>query len=94
MILKLQGGKYTYVFDENNSNQEIYRNGLLWRNETGDNFILAMAQRIEELEKAVVEAHRIILHEMDNGRTPTMLKAEHGGKGLGYFEDLINTLNT
>tara|TARA_R110000772_G_scaffold109924_3_gene213333 strand:+ start:2990 stop:3259 length:270 start_codon:yes stop_codon:yes gene_type:complete len=46
-------------------------------------------QRIEVLEEAVKEAHRIILHEMDNGRTPTMLKAEHGGKGLGYFEDLI-----
>ena len=48
-----------------------------------------MQQRIEELRNAVIEAHRIILHEMDNGRTPTMLKAEHGGKGLGYFEDLI-----
>tara|TARA_R110002033_G_scaffold93339_3_gene142584 strand:+ start:14362 stop:14805 length:444 start_codon:yes stop_codon:yes gene_type:complete len=45
----------------------------------------------EALREAVVEAHRIILHEMDNGRTPTMLKAENGGKGLGYFEDLITT---
>jgi hypothetical protein len=46
-------------------------------------------KHIEALQEAVVEAHRIILHEMDNGRTPTMLKAEHGGKGFGYFEDLI-----
>lgn len=87
MIIKL--GEYTYIFDEQTGNQEIYRNGQLWRNETGDNFILSMAQHIEALQAVVVEAHRIILHEMDNGRTPTMLKAEHGGKGLGYFEDLI-----
>ena len=46
-------------------------------------------KRIEALREAVVEAHRILLHELDNGRVPTMLKAEHGGKGLGYFEDLI-----
>jgi len=50
-----------------------------------------MQQRIEALQEAVKEAHRIILHEMDNGRTPTMLKVKHGGKGLGYFEDLITS---
>lgn len=42
-------------------------------------------QELNALRDAVIEAHRIILHEMDNGRTPTMLK----GIGLGYFEDLI-----
>jgi len=48
-----------------------------------------MLIELNALREAVIEAHRIILHEMDNGRTPTMLKAEHGGKGFGYFEDLI-----
>tara|TARA_R110002049_G_scaffold101556_1_gene246464 strand:- start:2561 stop:2833 length:273 start_codon:yes stop_codon:yes gene_type:complete len=89
MEIKLQGGKYTYVFDEQTGRQEVLRHDELWRDLCGDNFTLAMAQHIEALQAAVVEAHRIILHEMDNGRTPTMLKAEHGGKGLGYFEDLI-----
>lgn len=48
-----------------------------------------VAQELNTLREAVVEAHRILLHELDNGRVPTMLKAEHGGEGLGYFEDLI-----
>lgn len=87
MIIKLE--EYTYIFDVGNGNQEIYRNGQLWRNETGDNFILAMAQRIEVLEEAVKEAHRIILHEINEGLTPTLLETKHGGKGFGYFEDLI-----
>lgn len=91
MKIRLQNGKYTYVFDEQTGRQEVYGHDELWRDLCGDNFTLAMAQHIEELQQAVVEAHRIILHEMDNGRTPTMLKAEHGGKGLGYFEDLITT---
>ena len=57
-----------------------------------DNRVLSIGQTAQELNalrEAVVEAHRILLHELDNGRVPTMLKAEHGGKGLGYFEDLI-----
>ena len=40
--------KYEYIFD--NGSQLIKRNGEPWRDETGDNFILAMAMRIEELE--------------------------------------------
>ena len=41
------------------------------------------------LRDALTEAHRVILHELDSGRTPYMLKAENGGKGLGYFEDVL-----
>lgn len=52
-----------------------------------------VAQRLNELTEALTEAHRVILHELDNGRTPTMLKAEHGGKGLGYFEDVLAGVN-
>ena len=41
--------------------------------------------RNTELLEAVKKAHEILLHEMDNGRTPSMLQ----GVGLGYFEDVI-----
>lgn len=47
---------------------------------------LKQGERIEQLEQAVRKAHEILLHEMDNGRTPVMLR----GVGLGYFEDVIN----
>ena len=43
--------KYTYEY--NDGKQAIFRNGELWREETGDNFILAMAMRIKELDKQV-----------------------------------------
>lgn len=41
--------------------------------------------RNTQLEDVVKKAHSILLHEMDNGRTPVMLQ----GVGLGYFEDVI-----
>lgn len=50
---------------------------------------LAMEHRIEALEAALTEAHRVILHELDNGRTPYRLPVDNGGKGLGYFEDVL-----
>lgn len=46
-------------------------------------------ERIEVLEEALKKAHEILLHEMDNGRTPSMLQ----GVGLGYFEDIICGVN-
>ena len=49
IVIELDEGKYEYVFE--NGVQTIKRHGEAWRNETGDNFILAMAMRIEELEK-------------------------------------------
>lgn len=45
--------------------------------------------RNTQLEQAVRKAHEILLHEMDNGRTPVMLR----GVGLGYFEDVIAGIN-
>ena len=56
--------------------------------------IANMHQRIEALEAALTEAHRIILHELDNGRTPYLLPVDNGGKGLGYFEDVLAGLTT
>lgn len=43
------------------------------------------AELLQRYHDALAEAHRILLHEMDNGRTPTMLQ----GVGLGYFEDVL-----
>lgn len=45
--------------------------------------------RIDFLFNALTEAHRVILHELDNGRTPYLLPVDNGGKGLGYFEDVL-----
>lgn len=59
-----------------------------WEAESNDHYS-AIAREAEELKAALREAHRVILHEMDNGRTPYLLKAENGGKGLGYFENVI-----
>lgn len=50
---------------------------------------LANLNRIATLEAALTEAHRVILHELDNGRTPYLLPVDNGGKGLGYFEDVL-----
>ena len=45
-----------------------------------------IVDQLNAYHDALVEAHRILLHEMDNGRTPTMLQ----GVGLGYFEDVLS----
>lgn len=50
---------------------------------------LTHVNRIEALEAALKEAHRVILHELDSGRTPYLLPVDNGGKGLGYFEDVL-----
>ena len=51
--IELHQGKYIYEFDEASGKQEVYRHGELWRDETGNGFLLAMAQRIEELEEVL-----------------------------------------
>lgn len=57
----------------------------------------SMGSRIAELEQLLNRyhnvlkyAHNAILHEMDNGRTPTLMREEHGGEGIGLIEDLLN----
>lgn len=45
--------------------------------------------RNAQLLEALTLAHSILLHEMDNGRTPVQLQ----GVGLGYFEDVIAGLD-
>lgn len=47
----LYDGKYTYINDDRG--QRALRYGEEWRDLTGDGFVLAMAQRIEEDEASV-----------------------------------------
>ena len=44
-IVTLDDGKYK--IHHTNDKIEIYRNGELWRNETGDGLFLAMVQKLE-----------------------------------------------
>lgn len=54
-----------------------------------ENNLETLKARNAQLLEALTKAHEILLHEMDNGRTPTMLQ----GVGLGYFEDVIAGLD-
>jgi hypothetical protein len=53
--MKIELGKYTYVFDENTGMQEVLRHGEPWRKDdlVGDNLVLAMAMKIEELQQGL-----------------------------------------
>ena len=59
----LEDGKYT-VLHENGTNLRALRHGEPWRELTGDGLVLAMAQRIEELEAQL----QAIESEKDNER--------------------------
>lgn len=59
MRIELDEGKYIYYFTDDGK-QLIYRNGDLWRNETGDNLIYFMACKINELQEALEEVEDII----------------------------------
>ncbi len=90
MKVILENGKYAWSFDEQTGRQEAFRHDELWRDLCGDNLTLAMGTRIEELTLALTEAHRVILHELDSGRTPYLLPVANGGKGFGYLEDVLS----
>mgnify|MGYP003643767169 CR=1 FL=1 len=66
MKIKLCDGKYTYINDE--KGQRALRYGEPWRDIIGDGFVLAMAQRIEELEEQLDELqleHRVEMEHND-----------------------------
>lgn len=54
MKIELCNGKYTYVLDDD-FRQYALRYGEHWRDLVGDGLVLAMAQRIEDLEEALEE---------------------------------------
>lgn len=59
----LEDGKYT-VLHENGTNLRALRHGQPWRELVGDSLVLAMAQRIEELQEQL----QAIESEKDNER--------------------------
>lgn len=54
--IALEGGEYAVLHD-NGANLRAYRYGAPWRDLTGDGLVLALVQRIEDLE-AVGQAIR------------------------------------
>ena len=52
MRIDLYDGKYTYVCNDDGSDQHALRYGERWRDLVGDGFVLAMAQKIKKLEQA------------------------------------------
>lgn len=55
---KLGEGKYVYKFE--GGRQITTRNGQQWRDDTGDNLILAMATEIQELKEELTNIIDII----------------------------------
>ena len=55
--VKLDDGKYEVIFDQNGRRSDFYalRYGEEWRSLTGDNLILAMFYRIQNLEDILKE---------------------------------------
>ena len=64
--IELEGGKYVLHFDETNGTFIADRHGQhCWRDMTGDGMVLAMFQRIQDLEEQVtdVENHNDRIEE-------------------------------
>ncbi len=74
MKIDLCDGKYTYLINDDGSNQRALRYGSPWRNLVGDGFILAMAQEITKQKERIAELENIILEQ---GKT---LHLYHSGK--------------
>lgn len=49
-----------------------------------------VAYRLNELQQALADMKAIVLHEIENCRTPETLPVENGGKGLGHFEGILD----
>jgi len=60
MKVELENGKYLYIFDEVIGSSTVFLNGAIWKDTTGDELLLAMAQRINELEEELDVAINII----------------------------------
>ena len=60
MKVELENSKYLYIFDEVIGSSTVFRDGKIWKDTTGDELLLAMAQRINELEEELNVARNII----------------------------------
>lgn len=63
MKIELCDGKYTYL--SGISTQNILRYGKPWRDETGDEFLLAMAARLYEAEEKLANIEKILRLPVD-----------------------------
>lgn len=61
MKTEIKVGEYT-VIHENGTNFHALRHGEPWRDLTGDNLVLALVSRIEQLEKLWVEPNKSMVH--------------------------------
>ena len=82
----LRGANYTRLYSMNSQLQARVERDRLESERKKRAELTTLEARNAELLEAVKKAHEILLHEMDNGRTPSMLQ----GVGLGYFEDVIS----
>jgi hypothetical protein len=64
--LNFYGGKYTYIRNDIIGGQGVLRYGEEWRDLTGDKFILAMAQEIEDLRKFISDLAEVKIEGKDN----------------------------
>lgn len=60
MKVELENGKYLYIFDEVIGSSTVFLDGKIWKDTTDDELLLAMAQRINELEEELDVAINII----------------------------------
>lgn len=52
--------------------------------------VASMTELLNRYHAVLKYAHNAILHEIDNGRTPELIKEGNGGAGIGLIEDLLN----
>lgn len=81
--LELENGKYTIIEDLNKGKFEALRYGDEWRNlgAEGDNLILALVYKVQELEEIVVKQ----AEELDNIDIAKMIKErESNDNGIRY----------
>lgn len=84
------GAKYTLNYaSKSQADVSIYEGNKELSVKETLGVINTLEARNAQLLEAVKLAHSILLHEMDNGRTPTQLQ----GVGLGYFDDVIAGLD-
>jgi hypothetical protein len=100
MIIELENGKYTVIFEEYPAD-EMYghatvkfhalRYGERWRNLIGDGLVLAMAQRIEELEEKL-ESYKSKDQTYEESIDNDIDEYEESMKG-GVIDDKMGNIN-
>lgn len=74
--LDLEGGKYSIVLSDDYSKFTALRYGKEWRNLTGDNLVLALVHKVQELENKLNKIPVCFLPE-DNTAYPLCVGREY-----------------